>query len=129
MQNHLLLPAIIVITSALVFYTIGVWGEKLQRGLRLWHVILFCMGISADIGGTTLMEHIARQTGAHDNLHAITGGIAVVLMLIHAIWAVYTYYKGSLQAKRNFSKFSILVWAIWLIPYGIGVYIGMTTHP
>lgn len=128
METHLLLPAIIVISSALVFYTIGVWGEKLQGGLRLWHVILFCLGICADIVGTTLMEHIAKQTGDHDELHAVTGMIAVVLMFIHAVWAIYTFYEGSPKSRHNFSRFSIFVWAIWLIPYGIGVYIGMTTH-
>ena len=28
---HYLIAAISVITSALVFYTIGVWGERLQK--------------------------------------------------------------------------------------------------
>ena len=35
---HYLIAAISVITSALVFYTIGVWGERLQCGnVRLRH--------------------------------------------------------------------------------------------
>lgn len=127
-EIHLLISAIVVISSALVFYTIGVWGERLQHGLRGWHVAFFLLGITADLTGTTLMEHIARLTGAHDRLHAITGVIAVVLMLIHAVWAVYTYYRGSETARRHFSRFSVLVWCVWLIPYFIGVYIGMTTH-
>lgn len=125
---HFLIAAIVVISSALVFYTIGVWGERLQHGLRLWHVVFFGLGISADIAGTTLMEHIARLTGAHDRIHTITGAIAVVLMLIHAVWAVWTYLRGSEVARRHFSRFSIVVWCIWLIPYCIGVYIGMTMH-
>lgn len=127
-ELHFLITAIVVITSALLFYTVGVWGERLQHGLRRWHVVFFLLGITADITGTTLMEHIARLTGAHDRIHTITGMIAVVLMLIHAGWAVYTYLRGSEQARRHFSRFSILVWCIWLIPYFIGVYIGMTMH-
>lgn len=125
-QSALLVPAIVVISSALIFYTFGVWGERIQKGLKLWHVIAFLLGITADIGGTTLMEHIARSTGAHDNLHAITGFTAVILMLIQAVWAVVTYTKGSTKAKEHFSRFSIVVWIIWLIPYFIGMYIGMT---
>ena len=31
---HYLIAAICVITSALVFYTIGVWGERLQKKLK-----------------------------------------------------------------------------------------------
>ncbi len=125
---HLLIPAVAVITSALVCYTIGVWGERLQHRLKLWHVVLFCLGVSADIAGTSLMEHIARVTGDHDRLHTVTGLIAVVLMLVHAAWAVRTYAEGSDRARRRFSRFSVFVWCVWLIPYGIGVYIGMTAH-
>lgn len=127
-EMHFLIMAIAVISSALVLYTIGVWGERLQHGLRLWHVIFFLLGIVADITGTTLMEHIAHLTGTHDRIHTITGMIAVVLMLIHGGWAVFTYLKGSETARRHFSRFSVFVWCIWLIPYFIGVYIGMTMH-
>lgn len=127
-HTTLLIPAIVVISSALIFYTVGVWGERIQKELKLWHVIAFLLGITADIVGTTLMEQIAKSTHEHDNLHAITGFTAVILMLIHAIWACFTYYKGSPKAKIHFSRFSIFVWIIWLIPYFIGVYIGMSHH-
>ena len=126
--ESLLIPAVAVITSALVFYTVGVWGERLQHGLKLWHVAMFCLGICADVAGTSLMEHIARVTGAHDRIHTVTGAIAVVLKLVHAVWAVQTYAVGSDEARRKFSRFSVFVWCVWLIPYFIGVYIGMTMH-
>ena len=38
---HYLIAAICVISSALVFYTIGVWGERIQRKLKFWHIIFF----------------------------------------------------------------------------------------
>ena len=47
-------------------------------------------------------------------------------MAIHALWAFWTFRKGSARAKRNFSRFSVIVWWVWLIPYFIGVYLGMT---
>lgn len=125
-ETHFLVMAIVVISSALVFYTVGVWGERLQGSLRLWHVIAFLLGVTADVVGTSLMEHIAQLTGMHDRLHTITGFAAVILMIIHAAWALWTYFRGSERAKVNFSRFSIVVWLIWLIPYGIGVYIGMS---
>lgn len=125
---HFLISAIAVISSALVFYTIGVWGERLQKGLHKWHLIFFSLGLLCDTVGTSLMEHIAKLTHAHNEIHTVTGLMAIILMFVHAVWAFYTYYKGSAQAKKHFSRFSILVWCIWLIPYFIGVYIGMSMH-
>lgn len=125
---HFLTAAICVISSALVFYTIGVWGERLQKKLKAWHLVFFLLGLCADTVGTSLMEHIAVLTHLHDKLHTITGLIAIILMTIHATWAVWTYFKGSAQAKAHFNRFSIIVWLIWLIPYCIGIYLGMSLH-
>lgn len=125
---HYLIAAICVISSALVFYTIGVWGERLQKKLRFWHLIFFLLGLLADTIGTGLMEHIARLTHLHDEVHTVTGIIAILLMFVHALWAIWTYTKGSEKAKEHFNRFSIVVWIIWLIPYCIGVYLGMSLH-
>lgn len=127
-ETHLLIAAICVISSALVFYTIGVWGERLQKTLKSWHLCFFLFGLLSDAIGTTLMEHIAHLTHLHDTVHTVTGLIAIILMFIHAVWAFWTYFKGSEKAKAHFNRFSIIVWLIWLIPYCIGVYMGMALH-
>lgn len=125
---HYLIAAICVITSALICYTIGVWGERIQKKLKFWHVVFFLLGLLADTVGTALMENIARLTHLHDEVHTVTGVIAILLMFVHAMWAIWTYTKGSAQAKAHFNRFSIVVWFIWLIPYLIGVYLGMSLH-
>lgn len=127
-DTHFLIAAIIIISLALVLYTVGVWGEKIQKGLRGWHVAFFLMGICADVLGTSFMAELVRLTGQDNRLHEITGLIAVTLMAIHAVWAVMTYWKGTAKARRRFSRFSILVWCIWLVPYFIGVYLGTVLH-
>lgn len=116
--------AIVSITLALVFYSIGTWGERLQKVLKIWHIVFFLLGLTADTIGTTIMSQIVDQTGRQEVLHAITGLVALILMAIHAVWAIWTYWRGSEKAKRNFSKFSVVVWAFWLIPYIIGAYLG-----
>lgn len=128
-DTHYLIAAICVITSAFVFYSIGVWGERIQNKLKLWHILFFLFGLLADTVGTGLMEHIARITNLHDEIHTITGVIAILLMMIHAMWAIWTYKMGSAKAKQHFNRFSIAVWLIWLIPYCIGIYLGMSLHP
>lgn len=121
-----LIAAIIVISMALVFYTVGVWAERQQHGLRKWHVFSFGFGFICDVVGTTFMAELVRLTGETNRLHAVTGTIAVALMLIHALWAAWTFWRGSARAKQNFSRFSIVVWCIWLIPYSLGVYLGVS---
>ena len=86
----------------------------------------FGLGLVCDFVGTAFMAELVRLTGQDNRLHAVLGSIAVFLMAIHALWAFWTFRKGSARAKRNFSRFSVIVWWVWLIPYFIGVYLGMT---
>ncbi len=122
----MLLPAaIITITLALVFYTVGVWAEKLQGGLKKWHLVVFYIGLIFDTTGTTLMSKLA--TGGFElNFHGVTGLVAIILMLLHALWATVVLVKGDEKAKQNFHKFSIVVWVIWLVPYISGAMFGMS---
>ena len=120
----MLVYAIISITSALIFYTIGVWSEKKQGELKIWHLFVFYLGLIFDTLGTTLMSIIA-QGGFQFNFHGITGLLAIILMLFHALWATVVLVKNDEKTKANFHKFSILVWMIWLIPFISGAILGM----
>ena len=55
--------SIVLITLALVFYTIGVWSERIQGELKWWQVGAFALGFAADTSGTLLMSAIARSDG------------------------------------------------------------------
>lgn len=125
-----LIFAIIAITLALVFYTVGVFGERKSKSLNKKHVIIFWLGLACDTIGTITMSSIAK-TGAEaisatsQAIHGITGFLAIVLMIFHAAWATYVLYKNDEKKKEAFHKFSIAVWLIWLIPYIVGMFIGM----
>ena len=120
----MLINAIISITSALIFYTIGVWSEKIQGELKKWHLAIFWIGLVFDTLGTTLMGKIANG-GFQLNFHGITGLLAIILMLFHALWATVVLVKNNTKAKINFHKFSIIVWVIWLIPFVSGAIFGI----
>jgi uncharacterized repeat protein (TIGR03987 family) len=120
----MLISAIITITLALVFYTIGVWSEKIQGRLKKWHLIVFYIGLVFDTTGTTIMSKIAAG-GFKLNFHGITGALAILLMLLHALWATVVLVKNNEKSLANFHRLSIIVWIIWLIPFISGAMFGM----
>lgn len=125
-MNSLIMPASTAITLALVFYTIGVFGERRAGTLKKSHLVLFWLGLICDTTGTAIMTTIARtSTTATSPLHAITGLLAIILMLFHALWATFVTVRGSEQSRQGFHKLSICVWLIWLIPYCAGLFIGI----
>ncbi|MCB2356958.1 HsmA family protein [Clostridium estertheticum] len=121
----MLICAIVSITLALVFYTIGVWSEKKQGELKKWHLLVLYLGLVFDTLGTTLMSKIVNES-FQINFHGISGLLAIILMLLHALWATIVLIKNDEKAKINFHKFSIIVWIIWLIPFISGAIFGVS---
>ena len=105
----------LIISLALVFYTIGVWSERFTGRLKPWHLAFFWLGLVCDTWGTGLMLEMAG--GLTYDLHGLTGLLAIVLMLIHAVWATIVLLRKNERLIVRFHKFSVLVWIIWLIPY------------
>lgn len=115
-----------VISLALVFYTVGVFAERRSGALRPGHLALFWAGLACDTAGTSIMSLVAGANGgAGSCLHAVTGGMALALMLFHAVWASVVVLRGSSRSQANFHRLSIGVWLFWLVPYGVGVLLGM----
>lgn len=116
----------VLITLALIFYSIGVWSERIARYLRPWHVAAFWIGFAFDVSGTWCMHLLAQ--GPFDLLesHTLTGQIALWLMLAHALWATWVIRRGTEDARKGFHRFSLVVWLFWLIPYFGGMYLGMS---
>ena len=115
--------AIIIINLALLFYSIGVWSERIQGRLKVWHTVLFWFGLVCDTWGTGLMFEFVG--GMSYDIHGFSGVLAIVLMFIHAIWATFVLVRKDERMIANFHKFSIAVWFIWLIPYLSPMVFGM----
>jgi uncharacterized repeat protein (TIGR03987 family) len=92
-----------------------VWGERFQGKLKPWHLVFFVLGLICDTWGTGLMVEFAG--GLTADIHGISGLAAIILMLIHAVWAFIVLVKKDEKMIYNFHKFGLLVWFIWLIPY------------
>lgn len=121
----MLLAAIILITSALVAYSIGVWAEHRARILKPWHAGMFALGLTCDASGTWLMSRIAAAhgdvTGVLTHIMAWTGALALLLMVFHLGWALVVLVRHRIAEKETFHRFSLAVWGFWLIPYVTGM--------
>jgi len=116
----------VLITLALVFYSIGVWAERIVRYLRPWHVVAFWTGFVFDVSGTWVMHLMAQGPFDPTEAHTLTGQVALWLMLAHAAWATWVARRGTEQARTGFHRYSLFVWLVWLVPYFGGMYLGMS---
>jgi uncharacterized repeat protein (TIGR03987 family) len=123
---YLMIISATLITLALVFYSLGVWAERLARYLRPWHVMAFWLGFLFDISGTWTMHLMAQGVFNFRDFHTFTGQLALWLMLIHASWATYVIRKGSEKIRTTFHRYSLFVWLVWLVPYFGGMYVSMS---
>ncbi len=61
-----------------------------------------------------LTDFVGRLTA---DVHGISGLLAIALMAVHAVWASVVLARRDERLIRSFHRFSLAVWAIWLIPY------------
>jgi uncharacterized repeat protein (TIGR03987 family) len=120
----MLTTAIVFINFAAFLYTLAVLSEKIQGVLKRWHVLVFWLGLGCDSIGTTAMSKIVGTF--QFNFHGITGLFAIVLMILHSIWATRVLHSNNNHLKTNFHKLSFKVWLIWLIPMTTGLIIGIS---
>jgi len=119
----MLIIAISFIFTACIFYTVGVWSERVSKRLKSWHVVVFWLGLICDTIGTGAMGKIAGSI-IQFNFHGLTGLLAILLMLFHAVWATLVIARKDESMILKFHKFSIVVWIIWLIPMITGMILG-----
>jgi len=124
-MSPILIFSTVTITLALLFYSVGVWSERFSKYLKAWHVVAFWIGFTFDVCGTLAMHFISSHPFDLTDMHTLTGQIAIWLMLAHATWATSVVRKNKTEFRKNFHRYSLLVWLIWLIPYIGGMIIGM----
>jgi len=114
-----LILAIVSMVLAATLYTVAVFGERAAHVLRPWHLGLFWLGLVFDTTGTTLMAQIAG--GWKWDVHGVVGLTAVALMLVHSAWATVVLVLKKERALRDFHRFSIHVWALWMAALVSGI--------
>ena len=125
MKSLQLIVSAVLITLALIFYSVGVWSERIARYLKPWHVAAFWVGLLFDACGTWSMHSMAKGPFDLWQPHTFTGQTALWLMLVHAAWATSVTRTGSEDSKKRFHKYSLFVWLMWLIPFFGGMILAM----
>ncbi len=123
MHPSTLTYAIVFINLACLLYTVGVWAERIQVRLKWWHLAFFWSGLACDTIGTTAMTMISGSI-IKFNFHGMTGLIAILLMMFHALWATIVLWRRQERLIDTFHRFSFFVWVIWLIPIVTGAIFG-----
>lgn len=79
------------------------WSERIQGRLKVWHTIFFWFGLVCDTWGTRrmLFEYVG---GMSYDVHGVSGVLAIVLMLVHAIWATYVLIRKDEKMIVSFGK-------------------------
>ena len=97
-----LIMAIVSITLALVFYTVGVWSEHIKKKLKPVHLIMFLLGLVFDTAGTSIMTTLTGNNSAGVvNIHSITGALAIGLMVVHAAWALVVLIRVTIIIRTR----------------------------
>ncbi len=112
------MSGLLAVTLAFVFYTWGIWGPRRRKEIKPKHVVFLWLGLVLDATGTALM---ALEIGYYRmDIHGVIGTVAILLMLVSAIWATYARSKSDAAAVASYIKWSVWVWAFWLLPYLYG---------
>ena len=115
----MLVFSVILMTLALIIYTIPILNEFKGKILMPWHAIMFCIGFCFDVSSTIIMYKLGGSK-INFGLHYIFGDIALFLMLINAIGSIIILNKKHKSLLTQFYKFSFFAWIIWVISYILG---------
>ena len=114
-----------LITLALIFYSLGVWAERVAGYLKGSYLGAFWIGSVFYVSGTLAMGIMSDNPFDLTDMHILTGQMALWLILAHASWATMVVLRGTEKNRMEFHNYSILVWMMWLIPYIGSMWMGM----
>lgn len=115
-MSQLIVPVLIV-TAALLFYTLATFINRPKRTLSVSNLTLYSIGLVCDILGTVLISK-ASTAGTLFTLHGILGYTVLGLMIVTVVWA-WGLFKKKTYSKA-FRVFSLISWLLWTALYIYG---------
>ena len=114
--------AVVVVTIALIFYSIAVVTEQRKCCVSKRVRTFFTAGVFLDISSTTLMIIGSRKIPI--TVHGFIGYTALTVMLIDAIFLWRFWRKnGNTRVPRNLNLYTRFAYSWWVIAYIAGAII------
>jgi len=124
-MNQTLMRAVVVVTFALVSYSIAVITEQRKRQVTNFVLAFLTVGIFLDILSTTLMIIGARKIPI--TVHGFIGYSALLVMLIDTI-LIWRFWKKNddKHVTNGLNLYTRLAYSWWVVAYVAGAVIAMT---
>ena len=118
-MNSVIIRAIVVVTFALIFYSVAVITEQKKSAVTKRILVFLTGGVLLDISSTVLM--IVGSTNIPFTVHGVIGYSALLAMLIDAIlvWKHWIRH-GSKLIPRNIHLYTRIAYGWWVIAYIVG---------
>lgn len=118
-MNSVIIRAVIVVTFALIFYSVAVITEQKKSAVTRRILFFLTGGVLLDISSTLLM--IIGSTNIPLTIHGCIGYSALTVMLIDAILVWRHWIKnGSSTMPRRIHLYTRIAYGWWVIAYIVG---------
>ena len=123
-MNPTLIKAVIVVTFALIFYSIAVIIEQRKCFVSKRVLTFLTAGVLFDISSTILMILGSRKIPI--TIHGFIGYSALIVMLIDTIlvWRFWSKNGGN-QVPKGLNLYTRFAYSWWVIAYIAGAIIAM----
>ena len=118
-MNPVIIRAVIIVTFALLFYSIAVVTEQRKYAVSKRVLWFLTAGVLFDIASTVFM--IVGSTNIPLTVHGVIGYMALLVMLADAI-LIWRHWgrNGSGQIPRGLHLYTRIAYSWWVIAYIIG---------
>lgn len=124
-MKPILLAASIIVTLALISYSIGVITEQLKKTITWKTLIFLSIGLSLDIAGTICM--VIGSSNSMFTIHGFIGYSGLIAMLIDTslMWKVKMQRGINSPVPPTIHRYSLFVYCWWVFVYVSGFLMAM----
>jgi EamA domain-containing membrane protein RarD len=122
-MNGTLLIGTIIVTIALICYSIAIITEQRKSVLSPFMLVFLTMGIILDVTATCFM--IAGSRRIPLTFHGILGYSALTVMLVDTILIWKTWMRGALKPSRNLHLYTRFAYTWWVLAYFAGGFVAV----
>jgi hypothetical protein len=125
-MNSLSTTGAVMVTMALVSYSIAISSEQIKRKIIRRVMIFITLGVLLDISATVFM--ILGSRNSPFTVHGIIGYSALSVMLVEGslLWSLYRRKGIGTDVPFRLHRYSLMAYIWWVVAYITGSIIAMS---